>query len=258
LSEYSDASQVKDFAAEALVGARIASLVDPACTMTKWLDGWGAERIELWAERHQLTPHAARQATLDAHAIVIDLDLGATLALQLASMVAPNCGVLFIAESIDAATCREIRHVHWGYRSKGASQGDFLLALRRLVRLCIPDLARLAAHGAHLWRLSPQQARVLYYNLWSYSDQHIADALGVSIHTLQEYQEDLRKKTGARNKKAYLARLLEVSAACASSRPMKAPESRRVPAAPELAASRFDWTADETEPIGLEKRLFHG
>lgn len=245
MSEHSDVSLGKEFAAEALWGARIASVVDPASTIPKWLDASGAERIELWAERDRLTEDTAREATLDVHAIVIDLDQGATRAFRLASMISPPCGVLFTAESIDAATCREIRQVHWGYRSKQASQGDFLLALRRLVRLCIPDLARLAAHGVQLWRLSPQQARVLYYNLWSYTDQEIADALAVSVHTVQEYQEDLRKKTGARNKQAYLACLLEASGACRPSSP--AAGSRRTRAAPGLSAARFDWNTNEAE-----------
>lgn len=245
MSEHSDASRGKEFAAEALGGARIARVVDPASAITQWLDASGAECIELWAERNQLTQDTARAATLDAHAIVIDLDQGAARAFRLASMISPTCGVLFTADSIDAATCREIRHVHWGYRSKRASQGDFLLALRRLVRLCIPDLARLAAHGLQRWRLSPQQARVLYYNLWSYSDQEIADALGVSIRTVQEYQEDLRKKTGAHNKKAYLARLLEVSGVCPSSSPLKTSGSR-------------NWTANEADAIGLAERVIQG
>src|SRR5262249_6258923 len=152
---------------------RVASVVDPASDIPTWLDASGAERIELWAERDQLTRESAREATLNAHAIVIDLDQNPTRAFGLAAMISPSCGVLFTAESIDAATCRNIRHVHWGYRSKGASRGDFLLAVRRLARLCIPDLARLAAHGVQLWRLSPQQARVLHYNLWSYCDQDI-------------------------------------------------------------------------------------
>lgn len=258
MSEYSDVPQGKEFAAEALGGARIARVIDPASIISKWLDASGAKCIELWAERNQLTQDTARAATLDAHAIVIDLDQGATRAFRLASMIAPTCGVLFTADSIDAATCREIRHVHWGFRSKRAAQGDFLLALRRLVRLCIPDLARLAAHGVQRWRLSPQQARVLYYDLWSYSDQEIADALSVSLRTVQEYQEDLRKKTGARNKKGYLARLLEVSGACPSSSAVNALGSRSERTAPELAAPRFAWTANEAEPIALAERVVQG
>jgi DNA-binding NarL/FixJ family response regulator len=254
MSEYSDVSQSREFAAEALGGARIASVVDPASSIPQWLDASGAERIELWAERDRLTAHSAREATLHAHAIIIDLDLGVARAFRLATMISPPCGVLFIAESIDAATCREIRQVHWGYRSKHASQGDFLLALRRLVRLCVPDLARLAAHGVQMWRLSPQQARVLHYNLWSYCDRDIAAALAVSVHTVQEYQEDLRKKTGARNKQAYLARLLEVSGV-----PQSAPESRRVRATPGLAAARVEWTTNaEVEPMRLEGRVANG
>jgi DNA-binding NarL/FixJ family response regulator len=211
MSEYSEVSQCEQFAAEALCGTRVASVVDPSSIISNWLDATGAERIELWDQRDQLTEATAREATRDAHAVVIDLDLGTARAFRLAGMVSPPCGVLFTAESIDAAIGSKIRHPHWGYRSKQTSRGDFLLALRRVVRLYIPDVARLAAHAVQLWSLSPQQARVLHYNLWSYCDQDIADALDVSIHTVQEYQNGLRKKSGARSKQGYLARLLEVS-----------------------------------------------
>ena len=54
-----------------------------------------------------------------------------------------------------------------------------------------------------------QLSRLLYYNLWSYSDQEIADAMGLSRHTIQEYQDELRRRTGVRTKHAYLRRLLE-------------------------------------------------
>lgn len=209
MSECSDLSHTRKAATEALCGARVATVVSPVSSVAAWLDKAGVDHIALWAERDRLTEDVALAAS-HAQAAVIDLDQGVAPAFRLARALSPSCGVLFIAESIDAATCREIDQAHWGFRTKQASQADFLLALRRLVRLCVPNLARLAAHGAQLWRLSPQQAWLLYFNLWSYCDQDIADALDVSVHTVQEYQQDLRKKTGSRNKQGYFARLLEV------------------------------------------------
>jgi len=195
---------------QALSGARIVCLTTPESVIQGWLQEFGA-RVVLWSDRVSLTDSMVRDQTRDACAIVIDLDLGISPGFHIADMVAPLCGVLFTAESLDLDTCRRIHHAHWGYRSKRASREDFVLATRRLAHLCVPDIARIAARAVSIWKLSPQQARVLYYDLWSYCDQDIADALDLSIHTVQEYQEELRRKTGARGKQAYLARLLEVS-----------------------------------------------
>jgi DNA-binding NarL/FixJ family response regulator len=248
MSECSDLSHSRPFATKALWGARIATVVDPASSIPGWLEAVGVEHIALWADRNRLTEAVALAAT-HAHAAVIDLDQGIDRAFRLARTLSPSCGVLFIAASIDAATCRQIDQAHWGFRTKDASQGDVLLALRRLVRLCIPDIARLAAHGAQLWRLSPQQAWLLYFNLWCYCDRDIADALSVSVHTVQEYQEDLRKKTGARNKQAYFARLVEVSDASTV-------KSRRVRTAPGRATAGA--TIDRERNVLFERRALHG
>lgn len=73
----------------------------------------------------------------------------------------------------------------------------------------VPDFRMLTAQATRRWLLSRQQSRLLYYNLWSLSNQEIADTMGVSVHTVQDYQRELRKKTGARAKDGYLRRLLE-------------------------------------------------
>lgn len=257
MSEPSDVSHQVPFTAQALWGAHIASVVDPASSIPQWLEGAGAEHVELWTERGSLSETIAREVTQRAHAIVIDLDADPARAFGLATMVSPSCGVLFTAKSIDAPTCRKIEHAHWGYRSKHTSQGDFLLALRRLARLNVPDPARLVAHAARLWSLSPQQARVLYYNLWSYCDQDIADALDVSIHTVQEYQEGLRKKSGARSKQAYLARLIEVSGTRSAPASRAGVGSRRSTASARVGL-RAPRVADDPSPMHMEGRSLFG
>jgi DNA-binding CsgD family transcriptional regulator len=57
--------------------------------------------------------------------------------------------------------------------------------------------------------LSPQQERLLWLNLWGYPDQAIAHALGIQLHTVQDYQLALRRKTGVKSKAGYLRLLLE-------------------------------------------------
>jgi DNA-binding CsgD family transcriptional regulator len=60
------------------------------------------------------------------------------------------------------------------------------------------------------YRLAPQQRRLLWLNLWGYSDEEIASTLGISRHTVQDYQLALRKKTGVRSKAGYLRLLMQV------------------------------------------------
>ena len=52
---------------------------------------------------------------------------------------------------------------------------------------------------------------MLFYNLWSHSDREIADAIGISVHTVQEHQNGLRRRTGVRTKYGYLRRLAETA-----------------------------------------------
>lgn len=203
-----------------LSGTRIACVVEPDSSVLSWLEQAGASCRVLWDQRHNLRDAFAREATKDAAVLVIDLDIGITRALDIAAAASPSCAVLFIAAAIDAAVCERISRVHWGFRSKSASRADFLSAVKRLLRLHLPDMTRIAARAVRMWNLPPQQARVLYYNLWSYADQDIADALEVSIHTVQEYQDELRRKTGARSKQSYLARLHEL---CGTKPPLPAP-----------------------------------
>jgi DNA-binding CsgD family transcriptional regulator len=66
-------------------------------------------------------------------------------------------------------------------------------------------------------KLSRQLARLLWLNLWGYSDQEIADALQVSLHTVQDYQYALRRKTKVRSKGGYLRLLADAARASSES-----------------------------------------
>jgi DNA-binding NarL/FixJ family response regulator len=123
-------------------------------------------------------------------------------------MVRNSCWTLIVANEADVNLLRRVVEVRASYISKRTPQPDFVFAVHELLRGSVPDLARLAARGARLWGLSPHLTRVLSYNLWGYSDRDIADALSISLKTAQQYQDELRRKTGVKTKQAYLRRLL--------------------------------------------------
>jgi DNA-binding NarL/FixJ family response regulator len=125
--------------------------------------------------------------------------------------VPASCAPLIAAANPDAVLLERVQELGAGFVSKTAPKADFLFAARSLVRLAAPEVRRLAARAARLWKLPPQQSRLLYYNLWGYSDRDIADALSISIKTAQQYQEELRRKTGVKSKHGYLRRLLTVA-----------------------------------------------
>ena len=102
-----------------------------------------------------------------------------------------------------------IQAVRADFLSRSAGEADFMFRLKNATKLSVPSMRRLAANASKLWNLPRQLSRLLYFNLWSYSDQEIADAMGLSRHTIQEYQDELRRRTGVRTKHAYLRRLLE-------------------------------------------------
>lgn len=178
-----------------------------------WLIAAGATCSPLWSRSNSLSigEAPAAGADVDVDALVVDLDMGVEQALGVGTACAAPC--VFLAERLTAPVCARIDRSHWRVRSKTTPRHDFLMVISQAICLPVPDMDRMAAKAARLWDLPRQQARVLAYNLWSYSDQDIADALDVSVHTVQEYQGELRRKTGARTKQSYLARLLELSGA---------------------------------------------
>jgi len=130
---------------------------------------------------------------------------------RIAELLPRECGALVVSRTADADLLRSVLACRGGYVSIDAPQADFVFAALRLIHLAVPDLARLAARSARLWGLSPQLTRLLHYNLWGYSDRDIADALSISLKTAQQYQEELRRKTGVKTKQAYLRRMLTLA-----------------------------------------------
>jgi DNA-binding NarL/FixJ family response regulator len=119
------------------------------------------------------------------------------------------CATLIVCASADEALLRRVLEKHAGYIAKSAAPPDFVFSVYTRVRMAgAPDLDRLVGRASRLWALSPQLKRVLHHNLWGYSDRDIADALSISLKTTQQYQEELRRKTGVKTKQGYLRRLL--------------------------------------------------
>jgi len=119
------------------------------------------------------------------------------------------CRALVVTASADAELLRRVLEMRAGYIAKSAPPADFVFCVYNLVRMAgAPDLDRLVGRAARLWALSPQLKRVLHHNLWGYSDRDIADALSIGLKTTQQYQEELRRKSGVKTKQGYLRRLL--------------------------------------------------
>lgn len=151
-----------------------------------------------------------------------------------------GCGVLLQAHEAHPQLMRELRLMGASFLSKGASKADFMFAMTQLLDSGIPDVELLVARAQRRWRLSRQQTRILYYNLWSCSNEEIAGSLGVSLNTVQEYQQKLRSKTGARAKDGYFRLLMEMAGRRAPGRaaggPKRAPAKTVTAAVPETLA----------------------
>ncbi len=121
----------------------------------------------------------------------------------------PDCSVLVTTDVAGPTLLRAIYESGAGFVSSRATEDELMFAMLAARGGAMPDLLRLAARAQRLWKLPPQQTRLLYYNLWGYSNQEIAEALELSVHTVHEYQSDLRRRTGAQSKSEYLRVLLE-------------------------------------------------
>jgi DNA-binding NarL/FixJ family response regulator len=134
--------------------------------------------------------------------------------MEMAELVrAHQAGCILLVQSAEPSCelLNAVRRLGAAFLSKSASQLDFTCTLIGLLDFQVPEPRMLVARAQKQWPLSRQLTRVLYYNLWSCSNEEIAQALGVTLHTVQDYQQDLRRKTGARSKDGYLRRLLECS-----------------------------------------------
>lgn len=140
---------------------------------------------------------------------VIDIALpGASEAL---ASLASGCGVVLLAESVSTDTAELADRAQAAIVLHDAARADFLFEIRRAAQLQMPSIAYLVGRAERQWKLPPQQARVLSHNLLSHSNLEIARAIGISVHTVQEHQNGLRRRTGARTKHDYLRRLAELA-----------------------------------------------
>lgn len=140
---------------------------------------------------------------------VIDTALAAAKAVL--KRLPPGCGVVWLADgasthAAELADCTQAAIV-----LQDAPRADFLFEVQRSAQLQVPSIEYLVGRAERLWKLPPQQTRVLFYNLLSHSDREIARAIGISVHTVQEHQNGLRRRTGVRTKHGYLRCLAELA-----------------------------------------------
>jgi len=180
---------------------------DPGLPQLKWVEGAGAKVVKVKTADDMRAAVDGDPQAFDV--AVLDADWKEAGWVSLARTVPRACAVIVISDRADASLLQTVSALRADFVSKSASEADFVFKLKGATQLSVGSMRRLAAHATKLWELPPQLARLLHYNLWSYSDQEIADAMGLSRHTVQEYQEELRRRTGVRTKHAYLRRLLE-------------------------------------------------
>ena len=202
-----------------LHGVEALYLVDEsprAMDFSGWLVNAGA-RVTLCAIEvaRRMSEAAFQTYTSDFDIAVLGAGPGTEADIELAARLAQRCAPLLLVDAPSEDMLERIYALGGTYRPVDATMVDFLLAARQAVDRGFPDLDRLCAHAAHLWRLPPQLQRVLQLNLWSFTDEEIARSMRLSIHTVQEYQDTLRRRTGARSKHGHLRRLLELRGAAA-------------------------------------------
>lgn len=180
---------------------------DPKAPQLAWLAAAGARVIK--AERPEETKAATAEDAAAIDVAVLDADWPGLGWVGVARELPRSCAVLVLSDRADAALLDTVCAARAEFLSRSATETDFVFRLKSATKLAVPSMKRLAANASKLWNLPRQLSRLLYFNLWSYSDQEIADAMGLSRHTIQEYQDELRRRTGVRTKHAYLRRLLE-------------------------------------------------
>jgi DNA-binding NarL/FixJ family response regulator len=180
---------------------------DPKSPQVGWLVAAGARVIK--AERADDARAATAEDPAAVEIAVLDAEWPGLGWVALAHDLPRSCDLIVISDRADPELLDAVSAARADFVSRSASEADFMFRLKSATRLAVPSMRRLAAHASKLWNLPRQLSRLLYFNLWSYSDQEIADAMGLSRHTIQEYQDELRRRTGVRTKHAYLRRLLE-------------------------------------------------
>jgi len=185
---------------------------DDAARYQTWIGDAGAT-VTCLRQLEQVR-EALGRSTREFSAAVVSVggaDLGELVVAELIKVHQAGCVLLVLSSNPTPELLNAVRRLGAAFLSKSASQIDFTCALTNLLDSQVPEPRTLVARAQKHWSLSRQLTRVLYYNLWSCSNEEIAQALGVTLHTVQDYQQDLRRRTGARGKDGYLRRLLECS-----------------------------------------------
>jgi DNA-binding NarL/FixJ family response regulator len=180
---------------------------DPKAPQLGWLAAAGARVIK--AERAEDVRSTIADDANALDVAVLDAEWPGLGWVGVARDLPRSCSLLVLSDRADAALFETVCAVRAEFLTRSATEADFVFRLKSVTKLAVPSMSRLAANASKLWSLPRQLSRLLYFNLWSYSDQEIADAMGLSRHTIQEYQDELRRRTGVRTKHAYLRRLLE-------------------------------------------------
>jgi len=130
-------------------------------------------------------------------------DLNAFDLLAAARVVLPKIKSIILTSQIDPDTIKEaFRRGIMGYLTCTSSEGEFLQAIemvqngKRYVTRAVEDklLETLFDTPKVDYRLSAREMEVLGKICSGTSRQQIADELGLSIHTIQEFIRNLRKK----------------------------------------------------------------
>ena len=122
----------------------------------------------------------------------------------------PWCRVFVVAQWLTSPLLQRVQRIpNATVISRSLSQVDFMCSVVGGAKCTAASLHWLVREISRETKLSRQQERLLWLNLWGYSDQQIAKALGIQLHTVQDYQLALRRKTGVRSKAGYLRLVLE-------------------------------------------------
>jgi hypothetical protein len=187
-----------------LQGVRVLLIERPeASERALWMIEAGATvtRLCAWDEIGQLA--VAR------YVAVVELALPGVS--EVLDHLAPGCGLVLVANEASFAAAKLADRKQAAIVLEDAPRVDFRFEVQRSAQLQVPDIDYMVGRAARLWKLPPQQTRVLFYNLWSQSDREIARAIGISVHTVQEHQNGLRRRTGVRTKHGYLRGLAEAA-----------------------------------------------
>lgn len=123
----------------------------------------------------------------------------------------PCCRIVIIAHWMADPGLSRVRDIPGATMLSSRTTAPELVFAVQDAAACTPlGLRRVLKRVGDKTKLSRQQERLFWLNLWGYSDREIADALGIQLHTAQDYQMALRRKTGVRSKAGYLRLLLEV------------------------------------------------